>query len=164
MIYGSSRDRNMCRLVRYLRRFPFMPILGDGKKKQQPVYVGDVARAVVDCLDVEPASGKSYNIPGREPLTFNEVIETIGELLNRKILKVHLPEKPFIALLNTFEKMGLPLPIKAEQVLRLNEDKVFGFEDAARDFSYKPRSFREGMILQLQEMGLLDARPPGGVL
>jgi hypothetical protein len=44
------------------------------------------------------------------------------------------------------------LPIKAEQVQRLNEDKVFDHRDAAEDFGYRPRTFREGIQLEIEEM------------
>ena len=50
MIYGSSRDRNMSRLIRYLKRHRLIPIFGNGEYLQQPVYVQDVARAVVRSL------------------------------------------------------------------------------------------------------------------
>lgn len=65
-----------------------------------------------------------------------------------------LPSGPIVSMLRTFERLGLPAPIKSEQVQRLNEDKAFDFEEAARDFGYRPRGFQEGIRLQLREMGL----------
>lgn len=153
MIYGSSRDRNMCRLIRYLRRYPIVPVIGNGKMLQQPVYVEDVAGAVADCLDKDFTIGKEYNIPGSSPLTFDEVIDTICGLLGRTVIKVHVPASPVITMLRLLEKGGIRLSIKAEQFMRLNEDKAFDYEAAARDFGYEPRTFKEGMALQLTEMG-----------
>jgi hypothetical protein len=46
--------------------------------------------------------------------------------------------------------MRLRLPIKAEQVLRLNEDKTFSYEGARRDFGFSPRSFAEGVKIEIQ--------------
>lgn len=48
----------------------------------------------------------------------------------------------------------LPFPVKAEQVLRLNEDKAFGHEAAAADFGFKPREFADGVREEIAEMGL----------
>ena len=153
MIYGSARDRNMCRLVRYLRRWPVMPMPGSGENLQQPVFVDDVARAIVDAISTDRTIGKCYNIPGPKALTFKEVVETISNLLGRKTLKVHLPVSPFVKLLRLCESHGLILPIKAEQILRLNEDKAFDFDDASRDFGYAPRAFEEGIAVEIEEMG-----------
>ncbi|MBL8099403.1 MAG: NAD(P)H-binding protein, partial [Anaerolineales bacterium] len=79
MIYGSPRDRNMWRLIRLMKISPIVPIFGDGKYLQQPIFVDDVAQAVVSCLSNEKTIGKSYNIVGKQALTYNQVIDTIAK-------------------------------------------------------------------------------------
>ena len=157
MIYGSSRDRNMCRLIQYLNRWPLIPLFGSGEYLQQPVYVGDVAGAVVDALSTDRTMGKAYNIPGAEALTFNQVIDTICQALGRRVQKIHFPAAPFLSALNTAERLGLRIPIKAEQIARLNENKAFDFGDAHKDFGYSPHSFSEGISLELREMGIIGS-------
>ena len=155
MIYGASGDRNMCRLIRYLQRWPFIPIFGNGRYLQHPVYVEDVAKALVDALMTERTIGKSYNIAGAKAVTFNEVIDTICQLLGRRVLKVHhIPASPVVKGLSAAERLGLELPIKAEQILRLNENKAFDCNEAAKDFGYSPRSFFDGITIELREMGI----------
>ena len=139
MIYGSSRDRNMCRLIRYLQRWPAIPVFGRGQHLQQPVYVEDLAAALLQSLATERTVGRSYNVSGQAPLTYNEVIDTICEALGRRVSKVHLPVAPLVTALNAFERLRLRLPVKAEQILRLNEDKAFDHKEAVEDFGYHPR-------------------------
>lgn len=149
MIYGSPRDRNMWRLIRFMKISPIVPIFGDGKYLQQPIFVDDVAQAVVSCLANEKTIGKSYNIAGKQALTYNQVIGTIAKQMNKQVWKIHIPSKPVVSLLTFFEKIRIPFPIKAEQVLRLNEDKAFSYEEASRDFKFNPRNFEEGIITEL---------------
>jgi nucleoside-diphosphate-sugar epimerase len=156
MIYGSSRDRNMCRLIRYIKRWPVIPVFGDGQSLQQPVYVEDVAAAIVQALASPHAVGGSYNLAGSMPLTYEQVIDTVCELTARRVRKIHLPARPVVKGLTFLERLSLRLPVKAEQVMRLNEHKVFDFTEAARDFGYRPRSFAEGIRLELQEMAGYD--------
>lgn len=150
MIYGSPRDRNMWRLIRLMRYSPVIPVFGDGHYLQQPIYVGDVAQAMVSCLCSDQTIGKSYNIAGRTPLTYNHVIDTIAGLMNKHIWKIHIPSAPVVGLLKFFERLHIPFPIKAEQVLRLNEDKSFSYEEAEKDFGFKAMSFEEGIELELK--------------
>jgi nucleoside-diphosphate-sugar epimerase len=150
MIYGSNRDRNMWRLIRFMRYSPIVPVFGDGKCLQQPIYVNDVAQAVVSCLSNENTVGKSYNIAGKHALTYNEVIDTIARQLNKRVWKIHVPSKPTVSLLRFFERIRLPFPIKAEQVLRLNENKDFSYAEAQKDFGFSPLSFEEGIGLELK--------------
>jgi nucleoside-diphosphate-sugar epimerase len=152
MIYGSPRDRNMWRLIRFLRLSPIVPIFGDGKHLQQPIHVDDVARAVISCLSTDRTSGQNYNIVGRHPIPYNEVVDTVARQLNKRIWKVHLPPKPAVSLLRSLEYLHIPFPIKAEQILRLNENKSFGYEKAQMDFGFAPMSFEEGIRLELKSL------------
>lgn len=145
MIYGSPRDRNMWRLMRLLRVSPVIPIFGNGESLQQPIFVDDVAQAVLLALQNDITIGRSYNISGRDPLTYNQVIDTVASALGKRVWKLHLPYMPIVHVLQFTERMKIRLPVKAEQVLRLNEDKSFSYEEAQRDFGFNPRSFEEGM-------------------
>jgi nucleoside-diphosphate-sugar epimerase len=152
MIYGSPRDRNMWRLIRFMRLSPIVPIFGDGKYLQQPIYVDDVAQALVGCLSNDNTIGKSYNIAGKQPLTYNDVIDTIAKRMNKRVWKIHVPSKPVVSLLRFFERTHIPFPIKAEQVLRLNENKDFSYAEAQKDFGFSPLSFEEGVGLELSSL------------
>jgi uncharacterized protein YbjT (DUF2867 family) len=152
MIYGSERDRNICRLIRWLRYLPFFPVFGDGNYLQQPIFVDDVAQAVVSCLASDNTIRKNYNIAGRQSLTYNHLVDTIAAQMNRHVWKIHMPSKPIVGLLNFLEKIRAPFPIKAEQVLRLNENKDFSYADAQRDFGFSPLLFEEGIKLELTQI------------
>ena len=149
MIYGEPRDRNMWRLIKFMHVSPIIPIFGDGKYLQQPIYVDDIAAAVLGCLKADITIGKSYNIAGKAPLTYNEVIDTLAKAMDKRVWKLHIPSKPVVSFLSLVEKTRIPFPIKAEQVLRLNENKDFSYAEAQRDFGFSPLSFEEGIELEL---------------
>jgi nucleoside-diphosphate-sugar epimerase len=150
MIYGTLKDRNMWRLVKYLRRVPVLPILGNGTYLQQPVYVKDLAWAIVSAYETKKSIKKAYNISGLKPLTYNEVVDVTGKALGKKVLKIHVPMKLSYRLLKIYENITSKPKLKAEQVLRLNENKDFSHAEATRDFGYKPISFEEGIKLEIQ--------------
>jgi nucleoside-diphosphate-sugar epimerase len=154
MIYGSPRDRNMWRLIRFLRASPVAPIFGDGNYLQQPIHVDDVAWVVISCLSTDRTIGKNYNIAGRHPISYNEVIDTVARQLNKHVWKVHFPSGPAVLLLKSFENLHIPFPITAEQILRLNENKNFDYEQAEMDFGFDPMSFEDGIRLELKSLGI----------
>ena len=157
MIYGSQRDRNMWRLIRLLRISPVMPIFGDGESLQQPIFVDDVSQAVLLALQHGNSIGKSYNIAGKHPLTYNQVIDSVASALGRRVWKIHLPYMPIVRILQFTEQVKIRLPIKAEQVLRLNEKKSFSYDEAQRDFGFSPHSFEDGIGL---EVGIISSNGP----
>jgi uncharacterized protein YbjT (DUF2867 family) len=158
MIYGSERDRNVHRLLRFLDRSPIFPMFGSGKNLWQPVYHEDCARGVYEALVRPAAVGRSYDLPGAEPLTYLELVETAAGALGRKPRILKVPLEPARRALTVAEALRLPLPIKSEQVLRLREDKAYPYDRAKRDLGYQPRSFEEGVALEvarLRELGLV---------
>jgi nucleoside-diphosphate-sugar epimerase len=145
MIYGTPGDRNMIRLVRWINRWPVLPVFGNGRSLQQPVHVMDVASAVVQALESQTAINGHFNISGAEPISYNDVVRLTAQALGRRILRLHIPSQPVVSLLNFTEGLGIALPIKAEQILRLNEDKAFSHAEAQQAFDYAPIAFEEGI-------------------
>jgi uncharacterized protein YbjT (DUF2867 family) len=158
MIYGSELDKNIHRLLRFLDRWPVFPMFGSGKNLWQPVYHEDCAMGVYEALVRPQAVGESYDLPGAEPLTYLELVEIAADALGRKRRIVALPLEPVRRSLVAAERLGLPLPIKSEQVLRLREDKAYPYDKAKRELGYAPRPFREGIALEvarLRELGMV---------
>jgi nucleoside-diphosphate-sugar epimerase len=154
MIYGGVDDRNMIRLIRFLRRYPVIAVPGNGKSRQQPIHVEDLAGAIVDCLLTETTIRKAYNVSGAQPITFNEVVASACQSLGVRRMIVHIPLRPALwagKLLPWVQKKPW---IKEERLLRLNEDKCFDHSDATRDFGFTPRHFAEGIRQEvLSELG-----------
>jgi uncharacterized protein YbjT (DUF2867 family) len=152
MIYGSERDRNVHRLLRFLDRWPVFPIFGPGTNLWQPVYHEDCARGILEALKRPDSVHRSYDLPGAEPLTYLELVHTAAAALGREPRIVRLPIEPVRRALVAAERLRLPLPIDSGQVTRLREDKAYAYEDARRDLAYAPRPFSEGVALEVARL------------
>ena len=152
MIFGRKGDRNMERLVRNLCRFPLFFIPGPGKALQQPIFVDDVAKAVVQAYQSKNTIRKAYNISGKYSLTFNQMIaETIQEL-HKTIYTINLPLSLVMTLVKIYNKIFKKALLTSEQVLRVNEDKAFDYNEAHRDFGFEPVGFRQGIANLIKEL------------
>lgn len=163
MIYGTPQDRNMIRLLRLIERSPLIPIPGSGQSLQQPVHVEDVAWAICEVINQPKTYRQDYNISGGQVLSYNDVVQIAGQALGKKPLLWHIPIHLFLNLIKMANSLGLKMPVSQEQVLRLNEDKVFDYSAAQADFNYSPRSFTEGIAQEvaLLRRGQLTSHPNG---
>ncbi len=73
------------------RMLPALPLYGGGKTRFQPVYVGDVAAAVVNALDDPATVGKTYELGGPSVYTFAELMEIVLEQTGRRRMLVPVP-------------------------------------------------------------------------
>ena len=70
---------------------PFLPAIGGGKTKLQPIYAGDVADAIAAAVDRADAGGKTFELGGPRTYRFAELYDFIGETIDRKRYKMPLP-------------------------------------------------------------------------
>lgn len=158
MIYGSELDHNIHHLLRFLDRWPVFPVFGSGENLWQPVYYKDLAGGVLAAFERPIAIGKSYDLPGAYPLSYLQLVRTAAGTLGKTPRILRLPLEPVRRVLQAAELVRLPLPVKSEQVLRLREDKAYPYDRSREDLSYEPRSFEEGIALEvarLREIGMV---------
>lgn len=70
---------------------PVLPIFGSGQTQFQPVYVGDLAQAIVHCLMSSQTLSGIYEIAGNQLYTLKELMEMVQKETHRRKIVVHLP-------------------------------------------------------------------------
>ncbi len=154
MIYGAAGDRNLSRLLLRLSRAAVLPVPGTGTCLHQPVHVADVAAAVLAALERPAAIGSLYNVAGPEPLPFAELLRTCARAVGSRTRLVPVPLAPLVTLARGYERLSRHPRIRAEQLLRLAEDKAFPIDAAIRDLGYAPRPFADGIGDEARALGL----------
>ena len=152
MIYGSSRDRNMWKLVDFLHRHTLFPLFGAGTNLMQPVHARDLGNAYYDVLaNREKTFNRDYNLPGKRPIPYLDLVRRVSRTLGRRNVIVKVPLALSILGAKLYNAVSRNPVISVEQVLRMQEDKAFDFSDAERDFGYAPLSFEEGIVEEVRE-------------
>lgn len=113
-----NRFGRMCQLS------PFLPVIGGGTTRMQPVYVGDVAEAIMVSLSTEATKGRIFELGGPRTYSFKELLDITRHETSR-------PRKP---LLNVSWGMASTLggileklpgkPLTRDQVEMLKTDNV----------------------------------------
>ena len=70
---------------------PALPLIGGGKSLMQPVYVGDVAEAVLAALTMEEAKGQIYQLGGPQTYSFADLMRFTLSCVGRRRLLVPVP-------------------------------------------------------------------------
>jgi NADH dehydrogenase len=70
---------------------PFLPLIGGGKTKFSPIYVGDVAKSIVKSLELNNLEPKIYELGGPENYSFKELMEILLNEIKKKRFLVPIP-------------------------------------------------------------------------
>lgn len=149
IIYGPG-DGFVSLFARIIRRSPAVPIIGSGESKFQPVPVEVVAAAFAKALQMESTIGQTYDLVGNEVFTLNELVETILRVMNRRRIKLHIPEPVARCQASILEKLysgilGQPPPLNRDQVLMLREDNASNSKAVQEIFGLKAGRFEDGI-------------------
>jgi uncharacterized protein YbjT (DUF2867 family) len=103
---------------------PALPLIGGGMTRFQPVYVGDVADAVMAALTRPDAPGRIYQLGGPRIYTFRELMELMLREMRRRRALVSIPFG--LARFQAFFLEHLPGPplLTRDQVRLLEHDSI----------------------------------------
>ncbi len=102
---------------------PVLPLIGGGETRFQPVYVGDVADAVIRALDDPATAGRTYELGGPKVYTFRALMELMLAEVKRHRRFVEVPFG--LASLQARLLSLLPKPLLTpDQVEMLRRDNV----------------------------------------
>ncbi len=122
IVFGPE-DAFFNRFAALAQFFPALPLYGGGETKFQPVYVGDVADAVMAALDRADAAGRTYELGGPRVYSFRELLDAILRLTGRRRLLLPLPWSVGRLQARFFELLPNP-PLTRDQLLLLQTDNV----------------------------------------
>jgi NADH dehydrogenase len=102
---------------------PFLPLIGGGDTRFQPVYVGDVAGAVIRVLDDPATAGRTYELGGPKVYTFRALLEAMLAEIKRHRRFIDVPFG-LASLQARFLSLLPKPPLTPDQVEMLRRDNV----------------------------------------
>ena len=142
LIYGRGRDKNVCEIARFIRRFGFFPLFGPAEGLRQPVHAEDLATACLAVLDTPVVANRAYNLCGGETLRYREMVRRVFVILHRRPRLLTVPLSGFRIVLAVMRLLPRYRHWSAAMAERMNCDLVFDNADAIRDLGFAPRPFR----------------------
>lgn len=122
ILFGPDDDF-FNRFAALARISPVLPLIGSGHTRFQPVYVHDVAEAVVAALSNPDTTGRTYELGGPQIYSFRQLLELLLTVIGRKRLLVPVPF--WLATANAFFLEFFPVPpLTRDQVRLLRRDNV----------------------------------------
>ena len=127
-----------------LLRPPVVAVIGDGRYRHQPVWIGDVARAYVVALERPETIGKRYELGGPQVFEFNELLDDLARITGRPPRrKIHVPVGLMKAQAAVLSHFPPPLKVTREQIEMLIEGTECDLTGMREDLRIEPASLVE---------------------
>src|SRR5215216_6357329 len=160
LMFGPE-DQFTNRFAALARISPFLPLIGGGVTRMQPVYVGDVARAVADAVDGKTTPGATYELGGPDVLTMREIMEIILKITERKRMLISLPFGLAKLQAQFLQFAPGPLKLTPDQVALLQSDNVVSDAAKAADLTLEGLGIAPGSMEAIAPQYLWRFRAAG---
>jgi NADH dehydrogenase len=124
LVFGSE-DQLFNRLAAMARLSPFLPLIGGGHTRLQPVYVGDVAAAIAVASAEKAKPGTIYELGGPHIVTPRELLEMTLSWTGRR--RCYMPIPFWLAKVMAAIVAPLPStirPVTSDEMLLLERPNV----------------------------------------
>lgn len=126
IIFGAGDDF-LNRFARMAQFSPFLPLIGGGKTRFQPVYIADVAEAIARATVMPEAAGRTFELGGPAVMTFGEMLKLILRETYRSNGLIPLPffaARAIGSMAQLTAMVGIPPVLTRDQVVLLEKDNV----------------------------------------
>jgi nucleoside-diphosphate-sugar epimerase len=114
LMFGWFDRKHLGWLSRFMRKAPVFPIPGSGRYLRQPLFVLDFCRIVRACLEQRPTG--SYNITGRDRVSYIDIIRTIKRETGAPALLLRIPYSLFWVMLKAYALFDRDPPFTTKQL------------------------------------------------
>ena len=90
VIFGQE-DKFFNTFAQIAQFSPMLPLIGGGKTKFAPIYVGDVAKAIVRALEINNSESEIYELGGPKEYSFKELMKILLTEIKKKRFLVSIP-------------------------------------------------------------------------
>jgi NADH dehydrogenase len=122
-IFGPE-DSFINLLTGMMRKFPVMPVVGDGNNMMQPVSVKDVAAAFRTTLESDAHIGKTYELGGPDIINLMQILGIISQVIDKKRVLLPIPVQIIAPVVKIAQVLRITLPVTSDQLIMLGEDNV----------------------------------------
>lgn len=146
LVYGPRDPGAFGKLARVTASAPFIPVIGDGTVRFQPIHVDDVCRVIAGCLREPKTVAKKYDVGGPETITLDGLLDLIGATLGKRPVKVHLPEWAAMIIARVLAPFFTKAPLSVSNVLgSVQSAPDADYAAIFNELGFKPRTLAEGI-------------------
>ncbi len=156
---GNRDSKLVARYRKMIEEKSGVPLINGGANKLQPVFVGDLAAALVSAATTAVADGKTVEIGGADILTMKEFVELLMDSMNTRKPIRSIPAG-LVSLAAGALEMFQPVPLVSRDQVRLAcQDNICHENGLHSVFNVRPRSVKEALLSYNANVGAERGQP-----
>ena len=132
IVFGYE-DNFLNFFANYAKFSPFLPLIGGGRTKFQPILVSDLVQIIIGCINKKFKDGQIIEVGGPDTLSFKEILIFLLNELQLNRFFINLPFNLASKLAFFLERIPVQL-ITRDQVEMLKTDNIVNKKNSYKNF------------------------------
>jgi len=159
LMFGPG-DRLISGMIRLMQRTGLLLIPGTGKTMLQPIWVGDAVSCLLRALTDEEVVDRTIPIGGSQHLSYEEIADQVGKMLNVPRVKVHLSRRAVAWMARILEGLGQNPFLGYRHLELLEVGTITALDAVKRSFGFQPMPLIESVAYQMMPTREVGGSPP----
>ncbi len=144
LVYDENGGEEFMRYLNDLKRFPIVPIIGDGSALKSPVHTDDIMDGLIAIAGNEKTYGQTYAFSGGEDISMWDLSKLMLAHQGASRPFVRIPVWAAQAAAWVLGKLMAKPPISWQMIAGVIQDANLDHSNATADFGYSPKGVHEG--------------------
>ncbi len=147
-VYGEG-DVSLNRFLGFAKFLPFVPVIGNGKTRINPVFVKDIGAHVAKAVELGPQK-RVFELGGPDTLTMDEVIRTALQVQGKKRFLLHQPSW-FMKIVASVVQFAPGRPLTPDAIDFITQDGVADTSELRATFELPLATLADGTATYLKK-------------
>lgn len=143
-LYGQRNSKLISRMAQSIEKLPFIPLIGSGQNKLQPLFIMDLVRCIHESIISDKIKNTTIELGGPAIMTLEEIARTIAQALKQDGKStLHIPKQVAQILALIMERVSDQPKITRDQIKMSGKDNIVTTDDTSRFFNFARKSMSE---------------------
>lgn len=121
LIFGADCKAGLKVIMDFISKYRIVPVFGDGRKLEQPIWVGECASYISYYLMANNWN-RTIELYGRDAMTYNQMCYLIAKAMRKKVKLLHIPVWICVCGLRVLKAAHIRFPVSIEQIYHIDSD------------------------------------------
>lgn len=117
LIFGQNTQGIVGAMQKFIKKFPVVPLIGDGKQEFYPCYIVDLCHLISYLSITDAVYEKPIIAATKKAVTFRDLIKILAQTKNKKVILIPIPFSLIWLGLKFFEMLPINIGLRSDSLI-----------------------------------------------
>lgn len=144
LVFGQQTQGIVGAMQKFVKKFPVVPLIGDGRQEFYPCYIDELCRLIICLLTTHQTYEKPIVAASKQKITLRDIILALAKANHKKVLLIPIPFNVILIGLKFLEIIHVNIGLRSDSLIGAkfyNKNPDFSSLDALKSVHFSAADF-----------------------